>query len=87
MRDLRACVGFLLRCYSDPLYGAACRPLLERFTPDNAKARALRIVAEAEHAEEMRARTRHRALADAEGLWWTWREIARRVEIELGQGD
>ena len=66
-------------------YGWACRPLLaplenlerskreaaERF----ARQEALEIVSDARHAEAMRPRVRHRALPDAEGLWWTWRRI------------
>lgn len=77
-------------------YGWACRPLLdalgmfdglrredaERFV----RQEALGIVSDAQQAEAMRSRVRHRALPDAEGLWRTWRaikdEVARRSQDE-----
>lgn len=70
-------------------YGWACRSLLDGVgSLDGAKredaerlirAEALQIVSRAQQAEAMRSRVRHRALPDAEGLWWTWRQIQQVV--------
>ncbi len=60
-------------------YGQACRPIWDEHDAEGSLARARRIVAEAEEAEATRRRVRHRALPDAEGLWWRWQEIRRRV--------
>jgi hypothetical protein len=66
------------------LYGEACRPLLSRSrNPQQSVQRAHEIVAAAENTESALPRTRHRALSDAKGLWWTWREIQRLVADEI----
>ena len=57
-------------------YGQACRPIWDEHDAEGSLARARRIVAE---AEATRRRVRHRALPDAEGLWWRWREVRRRA--------
>jgi hypothetical protein len=76
------------------LYRDACLPLLNlapgapgedrQRAEENLSHLARNIVETAEAAERLRPRTRHRALPDAEALWWTWRaiqhEVARRVE-------
>lgn len=81
------------------LYGFACRPLLDGLAlldgaeRERGEARvrnlAREIVARAEEAERRRPRIRHRALADAEGLWRTWiavREaVARQVAGEASR--
>jgi len=65
------------------LYGEACRPLLNRSrNPQRGVQRAHAIVAAAENAESALPRTRHRALPDAKGLLWIWREIQRLVAEE-----
>lgn len=66
------------------LYGEACRPLLSLSrNPQRGVLRAHEIVATAANAESALPRTRHRALSDAKGLYWTWREIQRLVADEL----
>lgn len=74
-------------------YGYACRPLLNlvpEWHPRRDERRqeiarqAARLVAEATEAEALRRRVRHRAGPDAEGLWWTWREVQQRVTAEIG---
>ncbi|MBD0276332.1 MAG: transcriptional regulator, partial [Acetobacteraceae bacterium] len=60
-------------------YGQACSAIWDQHDVEGSLARARRIVAEAEEAEAMRQRVRHRALPDAEGLWWRWREVRRRA--------
>ncbi len=60
-------------------YGQACRLIWDEDDPEGSLARARRIVAEAEEADATRQRVRHRALPDAEGLWWRWREVQRRA--------
>ncbi|CAH2602849.1 conserved protein of unknown function [Rhodovastum atsumiense] len=76
-------------------YVIACLPLLAALPPDDAadraaaeaeiRAVAARLIAEAEEAESRRPRIRHRALADAEGLAWTWREIRRLALAHAGR--
>ena len=67
-------------------YGEACRPLLDAATnQQKAIDKAFDIVAAAENAESMLDRTRHRALPDAQSLWWTWRRIQSLVAEELAQ--
>ncbi|MBE7189934.1 metallophosphoesterase family protein [Jatrophihabitans endophyticus] len=75
------------------LHGWTCRPLLDlrplgpAVPPNQARRRfqvaAGGIVARAEEAASRRPRVRHRALADAESQWRTWRavrdEVARLV--------
>lgn len=69
------------------LYAAACRPLFTSFGRTKAAAMAQRIVTETRDAEESSPRPRHRALADAEGMWWIWREIERRVKAATSTSD
>jgi hypothetical protein len=45
----------------------------------------MQLVAEAENAEAMRARIRHRALPHAEAIWWTWKEVGERVALAVKQ--
>ncbi len=67
-------------------YGEACRSLLNAATNQQmAIDEAFEIVAAAENAEAMLDRTRHRALPDAQGLWWTWRRIQSLVAEKLAQ--
>ena len=71
------------------LYGFACRPLLDGLVlldgleRERAEAKvrnlAREIVAGAKEAERRRTRVRHRALADAEGLQWTWMKVRESV--------
>jgi hypothetical protein len=80
------------------IYGMACRPLLGLLPPAGSKHRARgeemvrglarQIVATAEEAEDRRPGVRHRALADAERLWRTWRAIGAAVgkQLTLGSG-
>lgn len=78
------------------VYGMACRPLLGILAPEGSQERgrsevrvrtlAQRIVAAAEEAEERRPGVRHRALADAERLWRTWRAIGVAVGRQLPLG-
>jgi len=69
------------------MYAEACRPLLDAAASQQKAAdRAFEIVAAAENAEAMLSRTRHRALPDAQGLWWTWRRIQSLVSEELARG-
>jgi len=68
-------------------YGEACRPLFDAAAnQQQAIDKAFEIVAAAENAEAMLSRTRHRALPDAQGLWWTWRRIQSLVAKELARG-
>lgn len=79
------------------LYGFACGPLLDGLASlhgaerERAEARvrdlAREIVAEAEHAEAMRPRTRHRALPDAEGLRWKWMRVREAVARHMAGED
>ena len=78
------------------LYGLACRPLRDGLPLGDGPAReraeqrvrnlALEIVGRAEEVEQLRSRTRHRALPDAEALWRTWSavrdEVARHLQAE-----
>jgi hypothetical protein len=68
--------------------GMACRPLMALLTPGTARdalqarrlsTMALAIMAEAANQEERLPRTRHRALADAQGLWRTWMAISQAI--------
>ena len=78
------------------VYGMACRPLLGILAPEGIQERgrsevrvrtlAQKIVAAAEEAEERRPGIRHRALADAERLWRTWRAIGIAVGKQLNSG-
>ncbi len=69
-------------------YGAQCLPLLATSAePADVVANAARIITEADLAEAARHRCRHRAAENAAGLWWTWREVGRRVMLELGKRD
>ena len=78
------------------LYGFACRPLLDGLASlrgaerERAEARvrnlAQEIVAGAEESERLRPRVRHRALADAEGLWRTWMAVQAEVARHLAEG-
>ena len=78
------------------LYGFPCRPLLDGLASlrgaerERAEARvrnlAREIVAGAEEAERLRPRVRHRALADADGLWWTWMAVQAGVARHLAEG-
>ena len=78
------------------LYGFACRPLLDGLVQLDGLEReraeagirnlAREIVAGAEEAERLRLRVRHRALADAEGLWWTWMAVQAEVARHLAEG-
>lgn len=61
------------------VYAEACRPMLAAMEQCEALRAVKQLVANAEHAERMRVRRRHRALDDATGLWWTWCEIRRQV--------
>src|SRR5260370_6314097 len=83
------------------VYRDACLPLLNlapgapgedrQRAEENLSHLARTIVETAEAAERLRPRTRHRALRDAEALWWTWRaiqhEVARRVEAAAAVAD
>ena len=78
------------------VYGMACRPLLGLLPPVGSKYRgrgedmvrclARQIVATAEEADDRRPGARHRALADAERLWRTWRAIGLAVRKQLTSG-
>lgn len=70
-------------------YGEACRPLL-RLVPrsgtpgreraaERVKNLARELVDRARELEALRSGTRHRALADAESLWRTWRSVGELV--------
>jgi hypothetical protein len=48
--------------------------------------RAGEIVGDAQHAEQNQRRTRHRPLADAEGMRWRWFEARARVDEACGDG-
>lgn len=74
------------------LYGAACRDLRQLVptcgaTRDRAQQRianlAREIVDRAEEAEHVRPGIRHRALADAQALWRTWKAIEASVTGHL----
>ena len=81
------------------LYGLACRPLADFLPAGDGPVREqseerLRntireIVTRAEEVEHLRPRVQHRALADAEALWRTWRairdEVSRRVAQEASR--
>jgi hypothetical protein len=87
---LLATAGFPFRsimlCDVVEAYGAQSMPLRTIYSdPADVVANAARIIAEAEHAEAARHRRRHRATEDATGLWWTWKEVGRRVMREIGQ--
>ncbi len=72
------------------VYGWACRPLLDCLVALSGVEResgeqrirnlAQEIVARAQEAEALRSGVQHRALADAESLWRTWRAIQEEVE-------
>lgn len=76
-------------------YGQACQPMLATLPAAGAPGRrraeqavreaAGRIVTAARDREAMRARVRHRALPDAQGLWKTWRGVQRGVEEWMEQ--
>lgn len=67
-------------------FAHACRPLLRLLPPIGSSERAdgekrvrtlaASIIARCEEVEEQRTGVRHRALADAERLWRTWRTIS-----------
>ena len=71
-------------------WGMACRPLLALLPPngdvnrgrieDWVRSSARSIVERANSEEERRVRVRHRAVPDAEGMLWTWREARRKSE-------
>ena len=73
----------------EDLWAAECQPLLSVLPPPDqrlygeAKRRlafdALQLVKDVAAAERARRRIRHRALDDAEGLLWRWRELRARV--------
>ena len=77
------------------VYVRSCEPLrgllptelgLRRDRASNDLRRTVRsILAEAEEAEARRARVRHRALPDAEGMWRTWCLIGDEVHRRLTQ--
>lgn len=75
-------------------YGWACRPLLDTLDSLDGAERedaerlvrwmAMDIITRAQQAEATRARVQHRALADAESLWRTWRAVREEVERHAG---
>lgn len=67
-------------------YAQACAPLRGHFASEReTRILAAKIVADAEEAEERLEHVRHRALPDAQGLAWTWREVRRRVREITGR--
>jgi hypothetical protein len=50
-----------------------------RMDADEMRATVVGMVLQVQEDEEARKRVRHRALTDAEGLHWRWREVQRRV--------
>lgn len=73
----------------DALCGEELRRLIEAAAPKWSLRRAMReqdirregqeIYDSVRTAEAMKSRVRHRALPDAQGLWWRWRRIRERV--------
>ena len=78
------------------LYRLACRLLLGLLSADDRRLpgraeegiwnMATDIIARAQEEEHLRPRTRHRALPDAEGLWWTWRAVQDAVDRHIEAG-
>ena len=78
----------------EDLWAAECQPLLALLpAPDHrlhaeAKRRlamdVLQLVEDVAEAERARIRIRHRALDDAQGLLWRWRELRARVAALVG---
>lgn len=75
------------------LYGWACRPLLDELVrldgaerergEERVRKRATKIVGLAQQADALRPRVVHRALADAESLWRTWRAVVDGVARQV----
>ena len=77
-------------------YGWACRPLLDSLAgldvadrervEQAVRCTAMGVIARAQEAEALRPRICHRALADAESLWRTWRAIQEAVARHMAEG-
>jgi hypothetical protein len=70
------------------LYRQACRPLLQLSQGEKTDAildLAQQIVTDSQNAERQRQRARHRALPDAEGLRWVWKDVQERVALAMKQ--
>jgi hypothetical protein len=68
------------------VYAKACALLRQHLaTEHEVRILSARIVAEAEEAEGRLEHVRHRALPDAQGLAWTWRDVRRRVREITGE--
>lgn len=78
-------------------YGEACRPLLRLVPPpwkpgrelgvERVRNLAKELVDRAREQEALRSGTRHRALADAESLWRTWRSVGELVAEWMAKED
>jgi hypothetical protein len=56
-----------------------------RMEAEEMRAAVVGMVLKVQEDEAARERVRHRALPDAEGLHWRWREVQRRVAEAVGK--